>query len=423
MLKTSTKTLLIFIAVTAFILRVLVSILFGDNHTLYYEYMTIADNLLKGQGYVFDEWGRAPLQPTSFLPPLYVYWCALFMSLSSNGYLHMYIVQALVAASGCIPAYIVGRKMFSERVGMIFAAAYAFYPEFMFLHSRPVSEFLYVVIVLWLLALYLRLRDDVPSATDAPRLALAFGAVAAVSILVKEATTTFILAVIIAMLWRDKLRAATWKRIVLPMAVGGLAVMSPWIIRNYIVQNEFIPIRTGYGITLWLANHHGATGTDKNYDTRYILETMDRSYLAHVNSMLPADEQDRDRVYLREVVRFVSERPREYFQLCLKRLTYYLWFDPTHPIARNIIYRLSYLLLLMFAAPGFILAYRKCVLDPIIPLVYLGYLVFYVPVLMLPRYRIIPMLLLLLMASYTLTVLIEQWQSRRALRTSPSQTE
>jgi len=402
MRRLSTTTLLLLITVAAFAARVAVTLLVGDNHRLYYEYMTIADHLLNGRGYVFDEWGRAALQPTSFLPPLYVYWCALFMGWWPGTYLPMYIAQAFVAASGCIPAYGVGRKMFSERVGIVFAIAYAFYPEFLYLHSRPVSEFLYVVLALWLLVLYLRIREDGSNAKRMPWLALAFGALGAVSVLVKEATATLLLAVAVALLLQERLRVAAWRRIILPMAAGGLLVMLPWVVRNYVVQGEFIPIRTGHGLTMWLANHHGATGTDKDYDGRYILQTMDRAYLARVDSLLPADEQDRDRVYRREVAHFIRERPGEYLSLCVKRLTYFLWFDPTHPIARSKVYRFGYILLLAFAVPGFVLAYRRRVLDPIVPLVYLGYLAFYVPVIVLPRYRIIPVLMLLLLASYAL---------------------
>jgi 4-amino-4-deoxy-L-arabinose transferase-like glycosyltransferase len=398
-------THLLLITAAAFGVRVLVSVLFGDNHRMYYEYMTIADHLLKGQGYVFDEWGRAPLQPTSFLPPLYVYWCALFMGWWPSNYLPMYIAQALVAASGCIPAYWVGKKMFSEGVGVAFAVVYAFYPEFAYLHSRPVSEFLYVVLVLWLLVLYLRMRKQGAEAQRMPWLAAAFGALGAVSILVKEATGTFLLAVAIALLLHEKLRLVAWRRIILPMVATGALVMVPWVARNYAVQHELIPVRTGYGLTMWLANHQGATGTDKDYDGRYILETMNRAYLAHVDSLLPADEQDRNLVYRGEVIRFIRTRPGEYLQLCAKRLTYFLWFDPTHPIARSRVYRLSYVFLLALAVPGFMIAYRRRVLDPIVPLAYLGYLVFYVPVIVLPRYRIIPLLMLLLLASYALDVM------------------
>ncbi len=86
---------LLWLFVSAFAVRVIVSVLFGENNVPYYEYMTIADNLLHGRGYSFDEWGRAPLQPTSFLPPLYVYWCAVFMAWIGDNYLTMYIAQAL----------------------------------------------------------------------------------------------------------------------------------------------------------------------------------------------------------------------------------------------------------------------------------------------------------------------------------------
>jgi hypothetical protein len=100
----------------------------------------------------------------------------------------------------------------------------------------------------------------------------------------------------------------------------------------------------------------------------------------------------------------------------VKRLTYFLWFDPTHPIARSKVYRLSYLLLLAFAVPGLLMASHRRALDPIVPLVYLGYLAFYVPVIVLPRYRIVPVLLLLLMASYAFVSGFAWWQGRCAAK-------
>ena len=121
------------LVVIAFAARAAVILGIGDNHRAYYEYMQIAQNLLDGKGYSWDEWGRALLQPTSFLPPVYVYWCAMFMSALSSDYTLMYILQAMIAASGCIPAFLIGKRMFSGTAGIIFAALYALYQEFVFL--------------------------------------------------------------------------------------------------------------------------------------------------------------------------------------------------------------------------------------------------------------------------------------------------
>jgi hypothetical protein len=51
-------------------------------------------------------------------------------------------------------------------------------------------------------------------------------------------------------------------------------------------------------------------------------------------------------------------------------------------------------------------------LDPIVPLVDFGYLSFNMPVIVLLRYRIIPFLMLLLLASYAIDSLLEYRRQR-----------
>ncbi len=394
--------------------RVAVSVVFGENSQPYYEYMTIAQNLLDGKGYSFDEWGRAPLQPSSFLPPMYVYWCALFMGLFPGQYLWMYLAQAFVQASGCIPAYLIGKKLFSQHAGIGFAVAFAFYPEFVFTHSRPVSEFMYLVSSLWMVALYLEIRDYWDRRKSVVRESIVLGLLTGVSILTKEGALILAVSIGVAVLWKCRPRLRAIRRVLIPYSLAAAAVLSPWIIRNYVVQSEFIPVRTGYGLTFWLANHHGATGTDKTMSGEYVLAKMDSTYLARINDELPDDVQDRDRYYKQEGRRFISDYPAEYVSLCLKRLLYFVWFDPTHPIAKNLVYRASYVLLLLLAIPGMIWAWRNRKFDPAIALAMLGYLALYVPVIVLPRYRIISVLFLVMFAGVTLANLWHRIRPRKA---------
>ncbi len=403
------------IMVVGLVARIVISIRHGDNDVSYYEYMTIAQNLLDGNGYSFDEWGRAPLQPTSFLPPLYVYWCALFMAFLDGHYLWMYIAQAVVAVSGCIPAWLIGRKLFSETAGIGCALAYSLYPEFVFTHSRAVSEFLYLVSALWILYLYFEIKDRLKSRLRWLSLATVLGVISGVAVLIKESASVLVLAALLGLsITSNKLYQATgfsvlrfrfsaFKPVVLIAGVA-LLVLSPWMIRNLLVQGEFIPLRTGYGVTFWLANHPGSSGTAYTEDGIPILPMMDSTYLAQIGAALPADEQDRDRVYRYEGKRFVSEHTGDYLLLCLRRLGYFLWFDETHPIARRVEYRISFIALIILAVPGIIWAARRRLMDGVFVWATLGYVAMYVPVIVLPRYRIIPVLFLVLFAGLALSL-------------------
>ena len=59
-------------------------------------------------------------------------------------------------------------------------------------------------------------------------------------------------------LWRGRRRA------VFGSAVAGLAglaiVLVPWLARNYLVFHRVVPVRSNFGLELWMGNHPGATG-------------------------------------------------------------------------------------------------------------------------------------------------------------------
>lgn len=396
----NTRQVLWAILLIALSFRVIAVFVSDRRAEVYHEYMVIAQNLIDGKGYSWDEWGRAPLQPTSFLPPLYVYWCVAFQSSLHQDYTLMYIAQALVSALGVFLAYAVGRKMFSRETGIIFALFYAAYPEFAAYHTRPITEFLYLPLALALILGYLILKEH-PFDARGAKAALLWGLACGITVLVKESAVLLIAALGLALLWS---RRRDWRRVVthigFPAVAALLVALSPWIIRNYIVQHELIAIRTGFGVTAWIANHPGSTGTDKRLDGSYVLATQDSTYSEHMKAVLPPDEQDRDKLYMAEAKRFALENPGEYFRLTMRRLQYFVLFDETHPFAKNLVYRIGWVLLLIGGIRGGILAKRKGVLDPAI-LLSVGLLaVLYVPVLVLPRYRMILALWLLILAAY-----------------------
>jgi 4-amino-4-deoxy-L-arabinose transferase-like glycosyltransferase len=411
--RVSTTGWLIILLAVGFALRSAVILFISDYQSPIYEYMLIAKNLLGGKGYSWTDWGFMPMQPTSFMPPLYVYWCAFFMWLSAGNYLPLYVAQALVAASGVVPAYRVGARMFSPRTGMIFAVLYTVYPEMIFLSSRPVPEFMYIVLCLWIIYLYLLLLEKASGSRSAFHIALLTGLIGGIATLFKEGSVVVIGAVLLALLIRKRPVATTLMSHVIPMVIAGIVVLTPWMVRNWLVQGRFIPIRTAYGLNLWLGNHEGATGTGYTVDGKYARYTLSPEYGAYMQRAMPEDEQDRDDFYGREAIRFIRTNPGEYLALCAKRLWYFVWFVPVHPLAKNLIYRFSYVLLLLVAMPGIVMALLHKRLDPVIVIVFAGFAALYVPTLIMPRYRIVPVLLLLLLASYALTLVWEAWVRKR----------
>jgi 4-amino-4-deoxy-L-arabinose transferase-like glycosyltransferase len=382
-----------------------------------FEYQLIAANLVNGLGMSWNEWGRLPLQPTALFPPLYIYWCAFFIWIFGQSNLVMFVVQAVVSASGCLPAYLVGRRMFSPRIGTLFAVAYAVYPEMMYVHSRATPEFLYVVICLWVLHLYLLLADNDVVSRDFVKHAWILGFLTGAGLLVREGVLIVSGAAGLSLIMKKRPVGLVIKNLVLPVALATMLVLAPWTIRNWIVQGRFIPLRSAYGLNLWMGNHEEATGTDKTMDGRYqmgLLWEKNREYYART---IPNDEYDRNQFYRNEALEYIRTHPRHYMMLTAKRLWYFVWFDPTHPLAKNRIYRASYMLLLILAIPGIVQAARARKLDAALVIAFAGFLLLYVPVIILPRYRIVPMMFLLLMASVAVDWIIQRYLAGQRRRT------
>jgi 4-amino-4-deoxy-L-arabinose transferase-like glycosyltransferase len=328
----------------------------------------------------------------------------------------MFAIQAIIAASGCLPAYLVGKRMFNDRAGLLFSLAYAIYPEMIFVHSRATPEFLYIVICLWLLYIYLRLQQSDVWTSGCLRDAWVMGTLTGIGLLVREGVLIVAGAAGLALLIQKRPIGAVIRRIVVPVTLACATILVPWTIRNWVVQGHFIPLRSAYGLNLWMGNHAEATGTDKTMDGGYQMSRLwekNKDYYARV---IPQDEYGRNQFYRAEALRYIRTHPVHYLELTAKRLWYYLWFDPTHPLAKNLIYRVSYIFLLIIAIPGVILAVRRRELDLTFLIMFGGFLLLYVPVIVLPRYRIIPVLMLLIMASYFVANLpwAQRWLPDRA---------
>ncbi len=395
------------IAALAFALRAAAVILFADHHVPELEYMLIAQNLLDGKGFWWNDWGRMPWQFTSLFPPLYVYFCAAFMVFSPTNYLPLYFAQAAVGALGCLPAYVVGRDFFSPRTGILFALLFAVYPEFVFLPVRPVPEFAHVVLCLVVLALFARWRQWTPNEYRTLKLAAFTGLIGGVGMLMKETIIIPLIAIAMSYTWTHRRSfVLSLTRVVLPIFVVAFLALVPWGIRNRVVQGEWIFMRSAFGLNLWMGNNEIATGTDKTGDGGYIAHELYTKHQDYYDRVKPADEQDIEQFYVREATGYIRKYQAHYLELTGRRLLYLLWFDPTHRLAQNVVYRLSYVALLMLAIPGFYLAWRQRKLDPVWPLILLGHIALYVPVIIVPRYRIMMIVVYALFAAWTVNSML-----------------
>jgi len=230
-----------------------------DNFSFGWEMGRIAASLASGHG--FSSPFGPPTGPTAWEPPFYPYLMAgVFQTIgiySKAAAFVLLVLNSVFSALTCIPIFLIAKRMFSEKVAVGSAWAWALLPNVMFWCTRAVWETslsaLLLATVFWL-GLTLEDRDGwLPW--------LEFGVLWGLIALNGTSLLSFLPA---AGLWAWYRRAKKGKRSfagVVLASVVFFACITPWLIRNYRTFGQFIFIRDNFGAELRLGNGNGADGT------------------------------------------------------------------------------------------------------------------------------------------------------------------
>jgi hypothetical protein len=172
-------------------------------------------------------------------------------------------------------------------------------------------------------------------------------------------------------------------RLIAIVAVVAVVGISPWLVRNFFVHREFVAIKSTFGYAFWQGNCALSQGTDKVvrpsvdqilgagpsgvslsglnqtlWKARHAAGYLDDIALTRADyRMLGAvSEPERSRILFRRAVADLKAEPARYVRLCVRRLSYFLFFDETNPKSRVLAYRLPHLGLTLLAAIGLITA-------------------------------------------------------------------
>ncbi len=186
-----------------------------------------------------------------------------------------------------------------------------------------------------------------------------------------------------AILWSIARRNGPWRAIRLVGVVGFTAsiCVAPWVVRNYRVHGEFVPIKSSFGYAFWQGNCALSEGTDKVarasaariadqpastlldqnralWEARHEAGYIDDIALTALDyrELGALSEPGRSRLLFRRAWGELRDDPTRYPRLCLRRLRYFVFFDETNPKTRSLVYRASHLGLTLAAFLGLILA-------------------------------------------------------------------
>ncbi len=401
-----------------------------------------ARSIAAGRGYVWDPtiWKLAdgsPFYPgdtevahSALWPPGYPAFLAVIYELTGGSLLAGKIANAVLGAATALLACLIARRLFNDVAGVVAGVAVAFLPSHALFTALTMSEVLFTFLLSLLVYLVLRWAF----ADRPPRLwqTGVLGFITGVAALTRGELAAFpvVLFVLFLARWGSWRLAAAWTGV----AVLGMALaFAPWVIRNRVQMDAWIPGTTGVGRTL-LQGHNPETDGGPSLEVALRLE----SRFTHLPR--PEREVKANREAQREAIEWALDHPFEEFKLVFSRFALLYrtdksgveWVQSNKPwfgregadrlVAFSNAYYYVLVGLAVVGAPAWwALRGRRAVWVAVLPIVYytvmfsvvfIGYDRYHVPI--LPFFAVLasaPASLLLVKAA-------EQW---RELRTLPSE--
>jgi len=275
----------------------------------------VARSIVSGHG--FGNVFAPNTGPTAVLPPVYSYLLAglfkVFGVETKASVLAALSLNSLFSALTCIPVFLVAKKAFGERVAKWAGWGWAFSPYGVYYGADWAwSTCLVTLELAWLFWWAWRLEDS--SHTRDWLLFSLFGGLAAL-------TEPVVLAVVpLLALWtlyRRRRNGQSWTAPLLAGALGALAIMSPWLVRNYENFHRFIPVRSGFGLELYIGNN--------GYSTRWVNSSLHPN---HSDAELHEYERDGEMAYmdhkLQQGKAYIRSHPGWYVWMTGRRMLY-MW--------------------------------------------------------------------------------------------------
>lgn len=212
----------------------------------------IARSIASGHGF------GSPFAPTgvsALLPPVYSYLLAgifkVFGIETRASVLAALSLNSLFSALTCIPVFLLSRQAFGDRVAKWAGWGWTFSPygiyygaDWAWSTCLVTLELAWLFLFAWRLEKSARLRDWI-----------LFGLFGGFSALTEPVVLSVVPLLGLWSLYRRYRQRLSWKVPMFAAAISALAILSPWIIRNYELFHRFIPVRSGFGLELYIGNN------------------------------------------------------------------------------------------------------------------------------------------------------------------------
>ena len=274
----------------------------------------IARSIVSGHGFgsPFADTGLSAL-----LPPVYSYLLAgifkVFGIETKASVIAALSLNSVFSALTCVPVYFLAKQAFGSRVAKWAGWGWSFSPYGIYYGADWAWSTCLVTLELACLFLFaVRLEDS-----SRTRDWLLFGFFGGLAALTEPVTLAVIPLLGLWTLYRRARQARTWKLPMFAAAFAALATMSPWLVRNYELFHRFIPVRSGFGLELYIGNN--------GYSTRWVNSSLHPN---HSDAELDEYKRVGEIAYMDHKLQqgkdYVRAHPAWYAWMTLRRIVY-LW--------------------------------------------------------------------------------------------------
>lgn len=359
----STRRFVTSLLVLGAALRIVAILLFGDLSSPYlYEHGIVARNILAGHGYAmhfpptdfgYPELSLAhlPPPPTAFTLPSLVALDVVVLSLFGEGdpstaaFFAMNVIAATLSLS---LLFVFVRALLDERIARVALAAASVYPPFVYAAATFGGTVYYHAAMLLALCAFLWLRRE-----GTARAAFIAGITCGAWMYFRSEALVALLVLAVS-LWRSLPR----DRIALYVA-SALITVAPWMVRNAITFDVFVPMTTNGWLNAWRGNDPASTGGAFTSEGKS--RWFDDDIRARIAAIPPSPHREIEimNVYRSRTIDFVRSHPFDALRLFGKKLLLFWTTDVSDPRAHNAVYLASTALLLLTFIAGFLSLARE----------------------------------------------------------------
>jgi 4-amino-4-deoxy-L-arabinose transferase-like glycosyltransferase len=213
----------------------------------------IARSLVQGRG--FSSPFHADTGPTALMTPVYPFLVAvafkIFGIYTKTSAIAILALDSLFSALTCIPVFFIALKSFGDRAALWAAWAWAFFPYAIYFSADfiwPTTLTTLMLSLVFWAALGL-------GNTSQTSIWVGFGLLCGLAALTDPIVLSVAPWLALWMCSRRYRQLQPWFVPSVAASLAFVAVASPWLIRNYLAFDTFIPFRDNFGLELYVGNN------------------------------------------------------------------------------------------------------------------------------------------------------------------------